>query len=616
MSNQKANLEKHIEKIASSIDISGKESIAEETSREFPGWSWKCDIKGKYISCSDEVFDCLGIVPNAFINKSLFSFRLTKESANELKRFLEESKTGGNLVVRFEHSTGKILVVNLNISPQVNTNNEMIGWTGFNQVIQEEEGAEAAPEPKEISPEAKTTPISPLSLPATEPIPYYRGQSSEEQFALSDYFMVLIRRRWVVIMTFFFTVLIVASILSQMPNQYTAKAIVRVSSPRSGSAEYIAYDVELGTRLLGTYVELANGEVVKQELGQFVDRIPKIKAQQVKDSELFEITAEDADPGLAQFAANKVAELIIRDGQGRINSEAPVSVYVAEPATLPTKPSSTSPWLIIGLAIVVGLLGGAGLAFVFENMDTRIYSDKQIENLTKIPVIGNIPDDSKAAHRTGYIFEKRIHAESFQRIRTNIFTANGKRPLKTILVTSPVPLDGKSSVIANFAINMAKGNRSVCVVDANLRYPSIHKFFKLENKEGLSDVLVNKVSLNKVILPTEYSNLKVITCGQSLNSPVDILDSENMQKVLTRLSSEFDLVLIDSPASTSVTDPAILSSVVDGVLVVVRHGWVRQEALTRAIKYLKNVEANIIGIISNKTDQGVRQRILQVTSRK
>ena len=71
MSNQKANLEKHIEKIASTIDISGKESIAEETSREFPGWSWKCDIKGKYISCSDEVFDCLGIVPNAFINKSL-----------------------------------------------------------------------------------------------------------------------------------------------------------------------------------------------------------------------------------------------------------------------------------------------------------------------------------------------------------------------------------------------------------------------------------------------------------------------------------------------------------------------------------------------------------------
>jgi succinoglycan biosynthesis transport protein ExoP len=617
MSNQKENLEKRIDKIVGAIDIKDGVTANAETRRDFPGWSWKSDIKGKYISCSEEVFDCLGIVPNAFINKSLFTYRLTNESSNELRRFLEESKTGGNLVVRYEHGNGKILVVNLNISQQMNSDNEMVGWTGFCQVIQEEETLSVVPEYKESIENQKTAPLAaPLSLPATEPIQFYKSQGAmEEPFALSDYFMVLLRRRWVVLLTFFFTILIVASILSQMPNKYTAKAIVRVSNPRSGSADYVDYNTELGQRLLGTYVELANGEVVKQELGEFVERVPKIEAQQIIDSELFEITAEDSDPGLAQFAANKVAELIIRDGQSRISTEAPINVYIAEPATLPTKPSSTSPWLIITLAVFVGLVGGAGLAFVFENLDTRLYSDKQIESLTNLPVVGNIPDDGSASSKAK-IFAKKIHTESFQRMRTNIFSANGKRSLKTLLFTSPVPRDGKSAITVNFAINLASANRSVCVVDANLRYPTIHKFFNLDNKVGLSDVVENKIGLNKAIMQTEYPYLKVITSGQSVNNPVDILDSKNMREIITKLSQEFDLVLIDSPASTSVTDPAVLSSMVDGVLIVVRHGWVRQEALTRAIKHLNNVEANIIGIISNKTDQGVRQKILQVASRK
>lgn len=617
MSNQKENLEKRIDKIVGAIDIKDGTTAEQETRHDFPGWSWKSDIKGRYISCSEEVFDCLGIVPSVFINKSLFTFRLTNESANELKRFLDESRTGGNLIVRYEHGNGKILVVNQNISQQMNSNNEMVGWTGFCQVIQEEESLSVVPEQKEEIDTQKTMPLAvPMSLPATEPIQFYKSQgAAEEPFALSDYFMVLLRRRWVVLLTFFFTVLIVASILSQMPNKYTAKAIVRVSNPRSGSADYVDYNTELGQRLLGTYVELANGEVVKQELSEFVERVPVIEAQQIIDSELFEITAEDPDPGLAQFAANKVAELIIRDGQSRINTDAPVNVYLAEPATLPTKPSSTSPWLIITLAVFVGLVGGAGLAFVFENLDTRLYSDKQIEGLTYLPVVGNIPDDGSGGPENK-VFKKKIHTESFQRMRTNIFSNNGKRSLKSILFTSPVPNDGKSAVIVNFAINVASAHRSICLVDANLRFPTIHKFFNLENKAGLSDVVENRIGLNKVIMPTEYPYLKVITCGGPVNNPVNILDTKNMRDIVSKLSQEFDLVLIDSPASTSVTDPAVLSSMVDGVLIVVRHGWVRKEALTRAIKYLKNVEANIIGIVSNKTDQGVRQKILQVASRK
>ncbi len=630
MSSQKAKLDKRIDNIVGAIDINGNDSEPVQTSMEFPGWSWKCDAKGKFLSCSDEVFDCLGITPKEFVDKSLVTFRLTKDSSCELGKFIAESNEGGNLVVSYEHAHGKHVIVNLNLAPQVNSKNEFIGWSGFNQVIEE---VEAPPVP-EVSapavsatavpaapPSIETTPTVPitslLSFPTTEPLPSMRQPAYEEEpFALSDYFMILVRRRWVVLMTFFFTMLIVASILSQMPNQYTAKTIVRVTNPRSGSADYVDYNTELGQRLLGTYVELANGEVVKQQLSKYVDRMPSIKAEQIANSELFEITAEDPDPGLAQFAANKLAEIIIAEGAQRISTDTTINVYIAESASLPDKPSSASPWLLIGLAAVVGLLGGSGLAFIFENLDTRLYSDKQIESLTDLPVVGNIPDDGKVDHKKGVLFSKRIHSEAFQRMRTNIYTPDGRKNLKSLLFTSPVPRDGKSAVAVNFAINLAKGTRSICLVDGNLRFPSVHKFFELDNQTGLSDVLEGRSTLETVIHKTSSPYLSVITSGPPVNNPVDVLDSDKMREVVEQLEKDFDIVLIDSPASTSVTDPAVLSSLVDGVILVVRHGWVRQEALNRAIKYLKNVNANIVGVVSNKTDQGVRAKIFQVASRK
>ncbi|NLF50751.1 MAG: polysaccharide biosynthesis tyrosine autokinase [Leptolinea sp.] len=626
MSSLKVKLDKRIDKIVGAIDISGNDTELVQTSVEFPGWSWKCDAKGKFLTCSDEVFDCLGITPNEFINKSLITFRLTNDSSCELGKYIAESNEGGNIVVSYEHADGKHVVVNLNLAPQVNSKNEFIGWSGFNQVIEEIAAPPvptpaAAGEPVIEKTSIETQPTVPLtsllSLPATEPLSSSKPPVYEEEpFALSDYFMILLRRRWVVLMTFFFTMLIVASILSQMPSQYTAKTIVRVTNPRSGSADYVDYNTELGQRLLGTYVEIANGEVVKQQLSKFVDRMPTINAEQIANSELFEITAEDPDPGLAQFAANKLAEIIIAEGAQRISTDTTINVYIAEAASLPSEPSSASPWLLIGLAAFVGLLGGSGLAFIFENLDTRLYSDKQIESLTDLHVVGNIPDDGNVDNKKGVVFTKRIHNEAFQRMRTNIFTRDGRKTLKTLLITSPVPRDGKSTVVVNFALNLTKGNRSVCLLDANLRFPSIHTFFDIDNQIGLSDVLEGRANLEDVTHKTGSTFLSVIPSGSSVANPVDILDSDKMREVVAQLEKDFEIVLIDSPASTSVTDPAVLSSLADGVLLVVRHGWVRQEALTRAIKYLKNVDANIVGVVSNRTDQGVRAKLFQVASRK
>lgn len=623
MSKRKKKLNKRIDQIVGAIDIDSKAQILDKGVQNFPGWSWECDSKGKYFSCSPEVFDNLGIVASAFIDKSLFSFRLTRESASELQRYLNESQSGGNLIVRFEHANGKLIVVNLNISPKRSESGELLGWSGFNQVIQEEAApavvAEAVSyppaEPVLIRPSASyrvpTQPVFPAKLQAEAAEEVVEERGAE----LADYLMVIIRRRWVVLVTLFFTLLIVASVLSQMPSQYTARAVVRVTSPRSGSADYVDYNTDLGQRLLGTYVELANGESVKRDLANYVDRVPKIKAQAIENSELFEITVQDPDPGLAQYAANKIAELVIVDARSRGTSETPVNVYIAEPAALPTLPSSPSPWLIIALAAFVGLLGGIGLAFVFESLDTRLYADKQIEDLTGLPVVGNIPEGVRPGSADAMLFDRHIHAEAFRRMRTNVFSPVVNRQLKSILITSAVPRDGKTAVTANFAISLAKSNRSVCVVDASLRYPKVHTYFDLENERGLCDVLENRAGLFEVVCSTRYPNLSVVPSGQSVSNPVELLDSDEMREVISQLTQKYDVVLIDSPASTSVTDPAVLAPMVDGVLLVVRHGWVRRESLMRAIKYLSNVDANFIGVVSNVTDQGARARLFRVTSR-
>ncbi|MCD4671526.1 MAG: polysaccharide biosynthesis tyrosine autokinase [Anaerolineaceae bacterium] len=425
---------------------------------------------------------------------------------------------------------------------------------------------------------------------------------------LINYLSILVRRKWVVILTMFFAVLVVAVGTLTTPTKYTASTTIRILTAKSGGADYIDYNIQYAERLAGTYVDIATSTPILEELGSYVSPLPKIDVQVIPNTELIGIFAESSDPALAQFAANKLSEILIVQSREIYGSD--TKLYVIAPAVVPNKPSSPNPFLLIALSLAAGLLGGVGLAFLFEGLDTRLYTDWEVQSLTELPVIGDIPDD-KRRRGEGLLVENQLQAEAFRRLRTNICSPEANREIKTILVTSPVRQDGRTTVTANLGVIMAQANRKVVIVDADLREPKLHEHFDLENESGLGDVLSGKVDLSAALQDTAYPRLNVLTSGpQPLNS--ELLDSPEMIGVLNDLAEKYDMVLLDSPSSVSVTDPAVLAPKVDAVMLVVRHGWVRREAMQYTMRNLRGVGAKFLGVITNRTELGTTSRLLRM----
>lgn len=425
---------------------------------------------------------------------------------------------------------------------------------------------------------------------------------------LINYLNILVRRKWVIILTALFAVLVVAVGTLTTPTKYTAKTAIRILTAKSGGADYVDYNIQYAERLAGTYVDIATSTPIMEELSTYVSPIPKISVQVIPNTELIEISAESSDPSLAQFAANKLSEILIVQSREIYGSD--TKLYVVDPATVPVKPSSTNPFLLIALGLVAGVLGGIGLAFLFESLDTRLYTDWEIQSLTELPLLGDIPDD-KRKDAEGMLVDNQLQAESFRRLRTNIFSPVENSKIKTLLITSPVRHDGRSSVTANLAVTMAQANRNVVVVDADLQKPKQHELFGLPNEKGLGSVLSQKVSLESALQKTAYPQVSVLTSGPQPLNP-ELLDSPAMVEVLAKLTEQFDVVLLDSPSSISVTDPAALAPKVDAVLLVVRHGWVRREALQYTMRNLRGVGAKFLGVITNRTELGTSSRLLRM----
>lgn len=298
---------------------------------------------------------------------------------------------------------------------------------------------------------------------------------------------------------------------------------------------------------------------------------------------------------------------------------------VVETASLPARPISPNIPLNVGLAAIIGLALALGGAFLMEYLDDTVRSPEEAQKLIGVPaltVISKIEGESKLIALT----EPRSPiTEAYRELRTNLQFSALDLPLKTILVTSASPGEGKSITAANLAIVMAQGGYSVLLVDADLRRPVLHKLFNLNNGRGLTTWLVgSETRLNELpglgsgwmqnsgVLSedlktfsqtTRIAGLRVITSGGLPPNPSEVLGSERMRQFLNEAQHAFDVVIIDSPPCAAVTDPVVLSQVVDGVLLVLdAHSTVRQAA-RRASENLRNVNARLVGMVINRLDR-------------
>lgn len=225
-----------------------------------------------------------------------------------------------------------------------------------------------------------------------------------------------------------------------------------------------------------------------------------------------------------------------------------------------------------------------------------------IHHISKIGDYFTMEDKSVIA----YTNPKSPISEAYRVLRTNIQFSSIDKPLKTIVVTSSGPGEGKSTTISNLAITFAQSGSKCLIIDGDLRKPKIHKLFGFNNQKGLTNVLKQHENYKSYIYNSLIDNLDVLTCGAIPPNPSELLSSNSMKLFLQQLKEDYDMIFIDAPPVGSVTDAAILSTFVDGTVLVAASGVVEIEGIKRAKELLDKVNANIIGVVLNKLDKNAQ----------
>jgi len=264
-------------------------------------------------------------------------------------------------------------------------------------------------------------------------------------------------------------------------------------------------------------------------------------------------------------------------------------------------PIQPQPLRSAGLATLVGFMLAAGVVFLVAYLEDEIRDPSEITQRWGVPVIGVIT--SFAADESPLITLNKPRmpvSEAFRSLRTNLQFSGIDAPLRTLLVTSPSPSDGKSSIAANLATVMAQSDKDVVIVDGDMRRPTIHKVFKLSNRLGLSDYFLRAPDkMSGVVKKTPVNNLSIITSGSLPPNPSELLSSTKMRDVIALLAKHFDMVILDSPPLLAVTDALVLTKNVDGVILVVDPKKTKRSAIKQAIEQLQRVNAHLLGVVLN-----------------
>lgn len=198
---------------------------------------------------------------------------------------------------------------------------------------------------------------------------------------------------------------------------------------------------------------------------------------------------------------------------------------------------------------------------------------------------------------------RSIITEQYKAIRTNIEYSAADRELKLILVTSAIPGDGKSVTSSNLAVVFSQQGKKVLLIDADMRKPTIHKNFGLENNAGITSILSRKATVEEVINDTSIDNLSILTCGPLPPNPTELLTSKALENLLNKVYEEYDVIILDTPPVLAVADAQILSKYADGVILVVSSGRTEKEKVKKAKHILESSNANLIGVVLNNKKQ-------------
>lgn len=424
----------------------------------------------------------------------------------------------------------------------------------------------------------------------------------------------VLRSSWILIVAATLVGLLLGGVLSMLAKPtYTAETQLFVAIQGSGSIQELQQGNSFGQARVQSYVKTIDSPVVLQpaidSLGLAVtaeELASRVKATSDINTVLISISVSDNSPVQAAALAQAIADSLIKTvdtlEKPKTGGVSPVSMSVIKPAKAPAAPSSPNTKLNLLLGLVAGLVLGLGAALLRSVLDNRIRGEEQLRRVTDAPLLGAIAFEGDAAKKPllTQVAHQSPRAESFRRLRTNLQFANVSGRAKTVLVTSSLPGEGKTTTATNLAIALAQAGQSVCLVDADLRRPMVGEYLGLERNAGLTTALVGMADINDVLQHWGSDHLYVLTSGQVPPNPSELLGSEEMRLLINSLESTFDAVIVDAPPLLPVTDAAVLSQQVGGVVVVVGTQKLRQHDLERSLAALDLVDSNILGVVLNR----------------
>ena len=509
-----------------------------------------------------------------------------------------------------------------------------------------------------------------------------------ERLTLRDYINVVWRRKWIVVLVVVVAAASAFFFSNRQPRQYVASADLiyesqlNISNPLTGQGYVDPSERLVQLNSVGSVIaspdmqQRAVGELRTQGesvVGFSVTSAPLADTSSGATANVVRITATSGQPKLAAAAANAYAVTFVAYRKETVKSQiqraidaingrlatyhgaaqqstdylvlqqrladlqllrstASGNFRVLVPATVPTSPVSPKPFRSAILGFAVGLFAAIGLAFLLEQFDTRVRKPEEIAAILRQPVLGRIPRISQKVLAEGAVTTLRQPdghaAEAFRLVRTNLEFLSVDQAVHSVLLTSCVQGEGKSSAVANLAVTLTMSGKKVVIVDADLRRPRQHAYFGLRNEKGISTVASGQHELVDALMPVDVSGLAVgrtlpsfsawaeasdarstlfvLPSGPIPPNPGEIVASERLSSIIEQLEADADLVLVDTPAMLPIGDTSAIAPKVDGLIFLADMHVIKKPQLEAAAEQLMRLPVRMLGIIVRGAHTGGR----------
>ncbi|WP_235504644.1 polysaccharide biosynthesis tyrosine autokinase [Arthrobacter sp. Leaf141] len=394
---------------------------------------------------------------------------------------------------------------------------------------------------------------------------------------------------------------------------YTSSTQLFVAIQSSGTVTELQQGNTFSQARVQSYVKTVSSPVVLSpvidSLGlneTAADLADRITASSDPNTVLITISASDGSPAQASAIAQAVGASLVKVvddlERPKAGGTSPVRLSIIAPAVAPQQPSAPNTKVNLALGLLLGLGVGVAGALLRTRFDTLVRGETELRQVTDAPILGRITFDPEATKKPllTQTTPQGPRAEAFRQLRTNLQFAQVTGGRKSVLVTSSIPGEGKSTTATNLALALAQSGQSVCLVDADLRRPMVDSYLGLERRVGLTTVLLGTSELDDVLQPWGEDGLCVITSGAIPPNPSELLGSHEMQSLLGLLEAAFDVVVLDAPPLLPVTDAAVLAQVVAGVVVVVGSQKTTRPELEKSLAALDLVDAKLLGVVINR----------------